>query len=41
VGLWREWTGHEYGEQEPLIRAALLDYVLVHEGERSGEAHRR
>jgi hypothetical protein len=33
VGLWREWTGHEYGEQEPLIRAALLDYVLEHEDE--------
>ncbi|MCW2566858.1 MAG: hypothetical protein JWN54_955, partial [Mycobacterium sp.] len=33
VGLWREWTGHEYGEQEPLIRAALLDYVQTHEGE--------
>jgi hypothetical protein len=40
VGLWREWTGHEYGEQEPLIRAALLDYVQTHEGERSGETRR-
>ncbi|HEY0486657.1 MAG TPA: hypothetical protein VGD72_10450 [Mycobacteriales bacterium] len=31
VALWREWTGHTYGEQEPLIRAALIDYVLEHE----------
>ncbi|HEV7823330.1 MAG TPA: hypothetical protein VGP02_00315 [Mycobacteriales bacterium] len=31
VALWREWTGHEYGEQEPLIRAALIDYVLEHD----------
>ncbi|SHN01200.1 hypothetical protein [Cryptosporangium aurantiacum] len=30
VGLWRELTGHEYGEQEPLIRAAFIDYLLKH-----------
>jgi hypothetical protein len=39
VGLWREWTGHQYGEQEPLIRAALLDYVLAHEGQESSSPH--
>jgi hypothetical protein len=30
VGLWREWTGHEYGDQEPLVRAAFVDYLLKH-----------
>jgi hypothetical protein len=39
VGLWREWTGHQYGDQEPLIRAALLDYVLAHEGQESSSPH--
>ncbi|MBB5871268.1 hypothetical protein F4553_004647 [Allocatelliglobosispora scoriae] len=28
VGLWREFTGHNYGEQEPLIRARFIDYLL-------------
>jgi hypothetical protein len=28
VALWKETTGHEYGEQEPLIRAAFIDYLL-------------
>lgn len=28
VGLWRELTGHQYGEQEPVIRAAFIDYLL-------------
>ena len=28
VGLWREFTGHSYGEQEPLIRARFIDYLL-------------
>jgi hypothetical protein len=27
VGLWRELTGHGYGEAEPLIRAAFIDYL--------------
>jgi len=30
IGIWRELTGHEYGEQEPLIRAAFIDYLLKH-----------
>ena len=30
VGLWRQLTGHEYGEQEPIIRAAFIDYLLKH-----------
>ena len=30
VGLWRELTGHSYGDSEPLIRAAFIDYVLKH-----------
>jgi hypothetical protein len=25
--LWREFTGHGYGEAEPLLRAAFLDYL--------------
>lgn len=29
VGLWREFTGHRYGEQEPLIRARFIDYLIV------------
>ena len=30
IGLWRELTGHEYGDREPLIRAAFIDYLLEH-----------
>ncbi len=30
VALWREWTGHKYGEQEPLVRAAFIDYLVKH-----------
>ena len=25
--LWRELTGHGYGESEPLLRAAFIDYL--------------
>jgi len=28
VALWREFTGHGYGESEPLLRAAFIDYLL-------------
>ena len=28
VALWREFTGHAYGEEEPLVRAAFIDYLL-------------
>jgi hypothetical protein len=28
VALWRELTGHGYAAQEPLLRAAFLDYLL-------------
>ncbi|HEX5541101.1 MAG TPA: hypothetical protein VFX60_05995 [Micromonospora sp.] len=28
VALWRQLTGHGYGEFEPLLRAAFLDYLL-------------
>ena len=28
VALWREFTGHGYGDNEPLLRAAFLDYLL-------------
>ncbi|MBX6355456.1 MAG: hypothetical protein IRZ05_06305 [Micromonosporaceae bacterium] len=28
VALWRELTGHGYGEAEPLLRAAFIDYLL-------------
>jgi hypothetical protein len=27
VALWRELTGHGYGEAEPLLRAAFIDYL--------------
>lgn len=27
VALWRELAGHGYGEQEPLLRAAFIDYL--------------
>jgi hypothetical protein len=30
VALWREFTGHGYGESEPLLRAAFIDYLLKH-----------
>jgi hypothetical protein len=33
VALWRELTGHAYDDHEPLIRAAFIDYLLVHEQE--------
>jgi hypothetical protein len=28
VSLWREFTGHGYGEDEPLLRAAFIDYLM-------------
>ena len=30
VALLRELTGHGYGEQEPLLRAAFIDYLQKH-----------
>jgi hypothetical protein len=27
VSLWREMTGHGYGDREPLLRAAFMDYL--------------
>jgi hypothetical protein len=30
VALWREFTGHGYGESEPLLRAAFIDYLTKH-----------
>jgi hypothetical protein len=27
VALWRELTGHGYGDSEPLLRAAFIDYL--------------
>lgn len=27
LALWREFTGHGYGESEPLLRAAFIDYL--------------
>jgi hypothetical protein len=29
VQLWREMTGHRYGEKEPLIRARFIDYLTT------------
>lgn len=28
VALWREFTGHGYGDAEPLLRAAFIDYLM-------------
>ncbi|GAA2630953.1 hypothetical protein GCM10010399_73720 [Dactylosporangium fulvum] len=28
VALWREATDHSYGENEPLVRAAFIDYLM-------------
>ncbi|HEY1487023.1 MAG TPA: hypothetical protein VGF84_13030 [Micromonosporaceae bacterium] len=28
VSLWREFTGHGYGDEEPLLRAAFIDYLM-------------
>ena len=30
VALWRELTGHGSAEQEPLLRAAFIDYLQKH-----------
>jgi hypothetical protein len=30
IGLWREFTGHGYGDAEPLLRAAFIDYLMKH-----------
>jgi hypothetical protein len=30
VALWREMTGHGYGDSEPLLRAAFIDYLQKH-----------
>lgn len=30
VALWRQLTGHGYGESEPLLRAAFIDYLQKH-----------
>jgi hypothetical protein len=30
VALFRELEGHGYGEQEPLLRAAFIDYLQKH-----------
>src|SRR5262245_49414548 len=30
LALWREFTGHGYGDAEPLLRAAFIDYLLRH-----------
>ena len=39
VGLWRELTGHGYGENEPLLRAAFIDYLVRHDGvDKQGDA---
>jgi hypothetical protein len=30
VALFREFEGHGYGDQEPLLRAAFIDYLQKH-----------
>lgn len=29
VELWRELTGHRYGDNEPMIRAKFIDYLTT------------
>ena len=29
VQLWREMTHHEYGDNEPMIRAKFIDYLTT------------
>lgn len=29
VALWREMTRHEYGDNEPMIRAKFIDYLTT------------
>ncbi|GIF65119.1 hypothetical protein Ais01nite_31540 [Asanoa ishikariensis] len=31
VALFREAEGHDFGEQEPLLRAKFIDYLLKHD----------
>lgn len=31
VALWRELHGHGYGDEEPLLRARFIDYLLKRE----------
>jgi len=38
VALWRELTGHGYGENEPLLRAAFVDYLIEHDPGNDGSA---
>jgi hypothetical protein len=28
VALWGEVTGHDYGDAEPVLRAAFIDYLM-------------
>jgi hypothetical protein len=28
VAMWREITDHDYGDAEPLVRAACIDYLM-------------
>jgi hypothetical protein len=30
VALWRELSGHGYGDAEPLLRAAFIEYLRTH-----------
>lgn len=30
IDLWREFTGHDYGTREPIIRAAFIEYLTEH-----------
>jgi hypothetical protein len=30
VAVWRETTDQEYGDEEPMIRAVFIDYLINH-----------
>ena len=30
IGLWREFTGHGFGDAEPALRADFIDYLMKH-----------
>ncbi|GIF76585.1 hypothetical protein [Asanoa siamensis] len=31
VALFREFEGHDFGDEEPLLRAKFIDYLLKHD----------
>jgi hypothetical protein len=32
VEVWRELRGHDYGDEEPILRATFIDYLMKQHG---------